>query len=179
MVLLRLLLLGSTEHQPSLIQMKGMTDRPIKSVSKQALRHRAAVMWLFFLIPLSCKHYLIAVPSSLWIQHSQKDLQCIAPKSTQSSHMTQAHTEAKKKKKIPIRENLLLLYLFLAFSAAKDYFWMLGKAQVFRKLLLSSPLGSSILSLNHHKIFLSFTECPHIYTHCLGNSPINIFSAFL
>lgn len=110
MVLLRLLLLGNTEHQPFLILTKGMTDRPIKSVSKQALRHRAAVTWLFFLIPLSHKHYLIAVPRSLWIQHSQKDLQCTAPKSAQSSHTTQAHTEAKK---IPIRENLLL-FLFIS-----------------------------------------------------------------
>jgi len=43
MVLLRLLLLGTTEHKQFLIQMNGMIDRPIKSVSKQALRHRAAV----------------------------------------------------------------------------------------------------------------------------------------
>lgn len=117
MVLLRLLLLGSTEHQPSLIQTKGMTDRPIKSVSKQALRHRAAVTWLFFLIPLSYKHYLIAVPSSLWIQHSQKDLQCIAPKSTQSSHMTQAHTEAKKKS--PSEKICCFFIYFLPFLQPK------------------------------------------------------------
>lgn len=168
MVLLRLLLLGTTEHQPFLILTKGMTDRPIKSVSKQALRHRAAVTWLFFLIPLSCKHYLIAVPSCLWIQHSQKDLHCIAPKSAQSHHMTQAHTEAKKSPS----EKICCFFIYVLPQQPKIISeWCLGRAQVFRKLLLSSPLGSSIFFLNHHKSFLSCRESPyafmavHIYTH--------------
>lgn len=168
MVLLRLLLLGSTEHQPFLTQTKGMTDRAIKSVSKQALRHRAAVTWLFFLIPLSYKHYLIAVPSSLWIQHPQKDLQCIARKSTQSIHVIQAHREAKNP-----HQSKFATFLFISCLSSQTLFlhavW--EKHKYSEKCCLSSPLGSSIFFLNHHKSFLSCRESPHafmavhIYTH--------------
>lgn len=152
MVLLRLLLLGNTEHQPFLIQMNGTTDRPIKTVSKQALRHRAAVTWLFFVIPLSYKHWLQCLAAS---EFSTFKKICSALLLNQPSPVTRPRL-IRTPKKSPSEKICCFFIYFLPQQLKVISGHCLGKAQVFRKVLLN-------IFLNHHKSLLFCRESPYAF----------------